>query len=58
MFQTDSMSAAFSAGSGRYTVSATIGELPLVYASMTEHATLHDDFGIQGTEGDGSGHLG
>ena len=51
MFQTDSMSAAFSAGSGRYTVSATIGELPLVYASMTEHATLHDDFGIQGTEG-------
>ena len=45
------MLATFSVGSGQYTVSATIGELPAAYPSMIEHATLHDDFGVQSADG-------
>lgn len=45
------MSATFSVSSGEYTVSGTIGELPLTYSTMIERATLHDDFGVKGADG-------
>jgi hypothetical protein len=38
-------------GCGEYTVGASIGELASTYPSQVNHATLHDDFGVQGTDG-------
>jgi hypothetical protein len=43
--------ATFRVGSGEYTVSGTVGELPTIYAVLIEHATLHDDFGVKGPDG-------
>ncbi len=36
---------------GEYTVGASIGELSSTYGSQVSHATLHDDFGVQGADG-------
>jgi len=41
---------AFRVGSGEYTVSGTVG-IPTTYAALIEHASLHDDFGLKGSEG-------
>src|SRR5688572_13633807 len=38
-------------GCGEYTVSANVGELPSIYRAEVQRATLHDDFGIKGSEG-------
>jgi hypothetical protein len=43
--------AAFQVGSGEYTVSGTVGEVPTIYSALVEHASLHDDFGLKGPEG-------
>lgn len=43
--------ATFLVGSGEYTVSGTVGEVPTIYAALIEHATLHDDFGVKGPDG-------
>lgn len=36
---------------GQYTVSASIGELPLMYSNFVEHALLNEDFGIRSGDG-------
>ena len=38
-------------GCGSYTVSGSIGGVPTSYASLIEHATLHDDLGIRDSDG-------
>src|SRR5215471_16687611 len=43
--------ATFRVGSGEYTVSGTVGELPTIYAVLIEHATMHDDFGVKAPDG-------
>jgi len=43
--------ATFRVGSGEYTVSGTVGEVPTIYAALIERATLHDDFGVRATDG-------
>ena len=43
--------ATFRVGSGEYTVSGTVGELPTIYSALIEHAILHDDFGVKGADG-------
>jgi hypothetical protein len=45
------MGGTFRVGSEEYTVSGTVGELPVTYSAMVEHAVLHDDFGVRGPEG-------
>ena len=45
------MGATFRVGSDEYTVSGTIGELPVTYSAMLEHATFHDDFGVTDPDG-------
>jgi hypothetical protein len=43
--------ATFRVGSGEYTVSGAVGEVPTIYAALIEHATLHDDFGLKAPDG-------
>jgi hypothetical protein len=43
--------ATFRVGSGEYTVSGTVGEVPTIYAALIEHSTLHDDFGVKAPDG-------
>ncbi|HEY5450493.1 MAG TPA: hypothetical protein VIQ54_17185 [Polyangia bacterium] len=43
--------AAFQVGSGEYTVSGTVGDVPTIYSALIEHASLHDDFGLKGSDG-------
>ena len=45
------MAGTFRVSSGQYTVSGTVGELPVSYSAMLEHAVLHDDFGVKGPDG-------
>ena len=45
------MAGTFRVSSGQYTVSGTVGELPVAYSAMLEHAVLHDDFGVKGPDG-------
>jgi hypothetical protein len=41
----------FQVGSGEYTISGIIGELPATYSAMIEHASFHDNFGVSGASG-------
>jgi hypothetical protein len=41
----------FSVGTDEYTVTGTVGELPVIYTAMVEHASFHDDLGIKGADG-------
>jgi hypothetical protein len=45
------MTPILSVGCGRYTVSGSIGGVPTIYALLIEHAALHDDLGIRGSDG-------
>lgn len=45
------MSTTFHVGSDEYTVSGTIGELPVAYSEMLKRASLHDDFGVRTADG-------
>src|SRR5262245_5194771 len=36
---------------GRYTLSACVGALPLMYAEFVDHAILHEDFGVRADDG-------
>jgi len=41
----------FRVGAANYTVAGTVGSLPSAYPTLVEHAVLHDDFGVKGSEG-------
>jgi hypothetical protein len=43
--------ATFRIGSGEYTVTGTVGEVPAIYGALIEHAHLHDDFGVDSPDG-------
>lgn len=45
------MSATFHVGSNEYTISGTIGELPVAYSEMLERVSLHDDLGVRAADG-------
>jgi hypothetical protein len=45
------MTAMLSFCCGQYTVSASIGGLPLIYSSFVEHALLNEDLGIRSSDG-------
>ena len=47
----ENMAATFRVGAFGYTVRGDVGALPTTYNSMVEHATLHDDFDINGAGG-------
>lgn len=41
----------FRLGCDGYIVCGYVGQLPPLYDSLVEHATLHDDFGVSGSDG-------
>lgn len=41
----------FHVGSNEYTICGYVGELPSTFRSLVEHAVLHDDFNVKGSDG-------